>query len=266
MKADTFDPFARTARARASHQRALDAWVEREGARAERAIAEHLEREARLIARAVAKGDDWRQVIDTGGWSVMMLREIYRPVFVDAARVTWVMGYERARKDIEDDVLAGWLERVQTLLTTKVARRITDITTATATTVDRIIGLLVAEGLDTRTLAKRLEAEVADVNRMRAKRIARTEVHAALNTGTMQGTRDTARALGLTGTKFWVPTPDEKTRWWHRDVAPVAVDEPFLVPNPKAGEDRMDAPGDFDAPASQVVNCRCGVVFQFDEP
>lgn len=90
----------------------------------------------------------------------------------------------------------------------------------------------------------------------RALRVARTETVNAANAGAIAQMRDS----GMNGTKEWVAKLDSRTREDHHDAdgQTVALDETFTV-----GGQYMDRPG--DGPASQVVNCRCTLVFNVDE-
>lgn len=120
-------------------------------------------------------------------------------------------------------------------------------------------------------------ATAAQVNRLvadygarlvdqRATTIARTETLRAANLGSELSVRQ-AQDEGLFGEfelrRFWVDTPDEKTRADHRAVPKlnpdgVALDEPFVYP----GGRTIMRPGDPNADADMVVNCRCTVAFK----
>lgn len=101
-------------------------------------------------------------------------------------------------------------------------------------------------------LTKRVQS-VLDVTKARATAIARTEVIGASNAGAFAE----ARAMGLTS-KTWLNTDDPRTRPTHvragEQVQP--LDEPFIV-----GGARLMFPHDPSGPASEVVNCRCTVLF-----
>jgi hypothetical protein len=262
------NPFAKTPRARAAHQRAVDNVVERRGGKAAKPLREHMDREAALVARAYSKGERWQEKLDPEALGSLLYREVWKPVFMDAARETWDQAMDRARKDMEDDAITRWMDIVlQYLRAGNPARaRLQAITQTSIDLISRLIDSLAAEGFSVRDISKKLLEQIPEMNRSRAERIARTEVHAALNQGTMVAGRDAAKELGLTGTKVWISTPDERTRWWHRDVEAVPIDEKFQVPNPNGGVDEMDYPGDMTAPPENVVACRCTTAFVLDEP
>jgi len=97
-----------------------------------------------------------------------------------------------------------------------------------------------------------------------ATRIVRTETNKAANTGAMVAAVDS----GIDMNKKWVSTQDNRTRRIPRDQYDhldmngriVGMDERFVVPSTKS-VDAMLYPGDPDASAGNVCNCRCRVVF-----
>lgn len=104
-----------------------------------------------------------------------------------------------------------------------------------------------------------LAARVRDVfdqaDRTRAERIARTEVH-----GAVQGAQ-LAYAGGLPGTpgvrKEWLATPDARTREAHRHANGQRrpIGEPFAV-----GGEALMFPGDPSGTPDEVINCRCSML------
>jgi hypothetical protein len=107
-----------------------------------------------------------------------------------------------------------------------------------------------ADGKSWGNIARDIEGS-RKVNKMRARRIARTEGHTAANKA-----NDTAvRAAHLKHVdKQWSATKDERTRISHSiaDGKKVYIDEPFIV----AGESLM-YPGDPNGSPGNIVNCRC---------
>lgn len=106
-------------------------------------------------------------------------------------------------------------------------------------------------------------------SKSRARTIARTETTVAAN----EGSRAAAKSLGVPNLKKeWVSGDDSRTRGSdpsddsnHKSMngVKVEINEKFLVPS-KDGPDSMDGPGDPSAPADQVVNCRCILVYDDD--
>jgi 2'-5' RNA ligase len=101
----------------------------------------------------------------------------------------------------------------------------------------------------------------ASVTEPRAEVIARTEVNSAANAGSYQYAQLGALA-GLTMTKEWLAVLDGRTREDHRlaNGQVVPLDQPFTV-----GGWSMDHPGDFDAPAGEVINCRCTLTYDVED-
>lgn len=99
--------------------------------------------------------------------------------------------------------------------------------------------------------------EAAGVGRSRATLIARTEVVGASNEIAMDRAAF-AKGLGLTLYKTWLATSDGRTRPDHRRAngQTVPLDQDFVV-----GGFAMAHPGATGAPAREVCNCRCTVIF-----
>lgn len=102
-----------------------------------------------------------------------------------------------------------------------------------------------------------------DFSRERAKMVARTEVIAACNAGTLEGYRQSEVVVG----KRWVAVMDSRTRGTHRKANGQVkkLDEPFIV-----GGYKMMHPGDssLGAPAKEVIHERCTTepVLEGEEP
>lgn len=104
----------------------------------------------------------------------------------------------------------------------------------------------------------------SDLTKYRAELIVRTESMRAANTGAMIG----AAGSNVAVMKRWVSAQDNRTRriprnnfdHLHMNGATVDFDKPFIVPSLVAVE-AMQMPGDPDASAGNVCNCRCCVAF-----
>jgi hypothetical protein len=105
-------------------------------------------------------------------------------------------------------------------------------------------------------LVKTLQ-ETADLSRIRAELVARTEVTAAYNAGNFEG----ALALGEFGPteKVWITGGnDNRTRTTH-----LAAEAQGAIPindTWQVGDWQMLHPGDFNAGPEEVCNCRCGML------
>lgn len=107
-------------------------------------------------------------------------------------------------------------------------------------------------------MAKRLAREVGDSNFKAAIRNARTMATGAENAGRIDSyTR--AKNMGIRIRDGWLATLDMRTRHEHRflDGMTVEVGEPFKVDGYK-----IRYPGDPQAPAHLIYNCRCTLVPQ----
>lgn len=118
-----------------------------------------------------------------------------------------------------------------------------------------------AAGEDYRQLRDRLRltfaADGKELSESRAARIARTEVHAAVNAGTLDGMKALPSDI-KPRYKTWLATQDGRTREDHAaaDGQTVQLEATFLV----AGE-QLAHPGDPMGSAGNVIHCRCKVVY-----
>jgi 8-oxo-dGTP pyrophosphatase MutT (NUDIX family)/2'-5' RNA ligase len=105
------------------------------------------------------------------------------------------------------------------------------------------------------------------VSQARANVIARTEVNAAANAGA----HSQVIMTGLTGTKEWLDTNDERTRCTHRAAGGQTVDVTglFTLGGDECGTARCHLmfPGDPSGPPGEIIQCRCSVAYDlsFDE-
>jgi hypothetical protein len=94
----------------------------------------------------------------------------------------------------------------------------------------------------------------------RAQTIARTESIRAINMGEFESLRQAEESgeLIVKYTRHWVFTHDDRTRYSHRGIPVLnpngrSIHEYFITPL----GNRLRFPGDPNAPAEEVVNCRC---------
>jgi len=137
-----------------------------------------------------------------------------------------------------------------------------DITDTSKEDIRKILLQQVDQQLTTSQTMTLIEAR--GLPRWRGELIARTETSHAANVGSMVGALDT----GLVCKKEWVSAQDNRTRREPRDQTDhlhmngvqADMDKPFQVPS-KFGATAMLHPGEPNAPANQVCNCRCSVGF-----
>lgn len=100
-----------------------------------------------------------------------------------------------------------------------------------------------------------LDQMIEEINRKdyldgRVERILRTEINRAINYGNQLA----ANTYEYKTKKRWIAVHDSRTRHWHLDAdgQTVDIDQAFNI-----GGEMMDFPGDPDASAANVINCRC---------
>ncbi len=87
-----------------------------------------------------------------------------------------------------------------------------------------------------------------------ARRIARTEIHGAIEGGNLAAAQAAEQATGETRYKRWLSTTDTRVRGTHAvaDGQIVELGQPFTV-----GRAELQHPGEAGGPAHEVINCRC---------
>lgn len=149
----------------------------------------------------------------------------------------------------------------------RTAQSITHIEGATKKTILRTVKRLVdenlSEGDSNHDLADGIRDHFDSLTAGRARTIARTEVALASNNASLEA----VKSLQVPGIqKEWVTAGDDRVRDGDHDGADHSVmngaemplDEKFGVPP----DTLMDGPGDDSAPADQVINCRCVLVYK----
>lgn len=104
-------------------------------------------------------------------------------------------------------------------------------------------------------------SNLANFEETRARRIARTEIHAASESGSLAQMEFMGYDKG-TVTKEWVSTRDGRTRETHRfaNGQTVEMTESFLV-----GLSHLQFPGDPTGAPGEIINCRCTTIFEVNE-
>lgn len=114
-------------------------------------------------------------------------------------------------------------------------------------------------GANLNQIASILNSEFGAINKRRASLIARTETHSAAGAAHDAYHRQVASSYGVQMKKQWVATTDARTRSAHSAMngTTVEMDEDFLMPNGT----RMKHVGDPSGGASNVINCRCVILY-----
>lgn len=135
-----------------------------------------------------------------------------------------------------------------------------DITQTTRDYIQKILLDSYPLGLGISDLVDRIEG--TEINRQRARVIARTETVAAANNGGLIVAKDTGMELN----KIWLSAKDNRTRRDHilAHKSKVHIDEFFIVggykmkvPGYRGGKD-----GQPKVPGKLVINCRCSSVYE----
>jgi SPP1 gp7 family putative phage head morphogenesis protein len=150
----------------------------------------------------------------------------------------------KGMRDIFESAIFQWVAEHAL----KRARTITD---TLKESVRSIVRDSFADGTGEAATAKLIREKVGrQLSASSAARIARTEAHTAAAVGSDQA----ARSTGLEMVKEWAAAEDSRTRPSHNeaDGQEVAMDDAFNV-----GGAALQFPGDPNAPAREIVNCRC---------
>lgn len=133
------------------------------------------------------------------------------------------------------------------------ASRVSQVSNFTKRWIAREVSIGEAAGKSTGEIARQLRKS-GKFNKMRAIRIARTEVHMASNFATQKAVESTR----LETEKEWVAFIDDRTRDSHvvMNGKRVAMKDDFLV-----GGARMQYPGDPRGGARNVIHCRCVLLY-----
>ena len=161
------------------------------------------------------------------------------------------------KKATKEQLRAGWRDFMRRFSVTNLTGVLIDINKTSKDTIERIVSNGLRDGKGIPDIARSIEQSVAGIFTNRAKLIARTEMVKATNTAAMES----SKTSDFMYEKKWIPATDNRTREDHLSMINkpyIPFDQPFIV-----GGYEMDRPGDgTTAPASQICNCRCKVVFR----
>jgi hypothetical protein len=121
--------------------------------------------------------------------------------------------------------------------------------------IKRFVEDKVSQGIPTSAIITLLALYLTQKNIIRAQTIARTETTKIMNLASLEWAKLEKKEIK----KKWIVTLDGKERASHgamADYPAISISEKFIV-----GGTPMNAPGDGSAPASELVNCRCGIMF-----
>lgn len=147
-----------------------------------------------------------------------------------------------------------WSQEVERILQDEGGDLITNVTETTKNDIMQQVRAGVEEGEGIERIARRIDENVEQSNRNRARTIGRTETIRASNAATTT----TAENLDIDVEKEWIVTLDSRVRPSHleADAQVVPKDSSFTV-----GGFPAQYPSDPALPARESVNCRCTVSF-----
>lgn len=247
-------------------QRALDAALQdRLSARFERALRIEIAKTMREVAEAYEKRGELAIPLAVLEHSAGIQRTLDADYRLVASHFGKRLLDEAKSYSGPDVIKASLSERlgfaIGSFISRVIASKVTQINRTTESQIRSIIRGGLDEGLGVDKIGKRIRETAAPMSALRAHIIARTETHTAANFGAQTA----AELTGLDMKREWVSASDERTRDTseadHRDAdgQVVGMKEPFVV----SGEKLM-FPGDPSGSASNIINCRCSVVFIYD--
>ena len=148
-----------------------------------------------------------------------------------------------------------WEVIIREFIRTRTGVKITKVIQTETDDIINITKKVVQQGIDEGwgmdKIARTIQKTQSDMDFWKAQRIARTEVVTASNIGVKVG----AEELPGNEVKVWISTFDQRSRPEHMamDGVRVAMNESFNVDG-----EMMEFPGDPNASAGNIINCRCG--------
>lgn len=253
-----YNLLARTADERQAHYDAMERMRDRFQRKAERRFALALRHMVDEAATAVRNGfvGSADTALDFATARVeTAIKDTYEEVVIHFAGIAYNF-LESATKNFTDAEVEAWLAQVNVFLATGGADKIVAVTETTKAMVRRVMIQATAEGWGPDKAARELRSTWAGLEKIRAERIARTELVGASNFGNDMGARSLAEANGLVLEKVWIATLDGRTRDTHLALNNSQVAQSDVFANGLA------FPGDPNSSdAAEVVNCRCAQAY-----
>lgn len=199
-------------------------------------------------------------------------KKLYNEVTLSEAKLQWESFDDGIKqKDLLDDFarilspgesqpISLWRRLLNEFITVRIAGRITEVNTTTRKRIAFLIEKGIEEGLGASQVATLIRKD-RGYNRNRSLAIARTETVTAGN----QGKYLAAVSSPYIKMKKWVPVEDSRTRLSHLDMEDrpfVELNQPFYVANADGFLEQAQYPGDSSLSASNVIKCRCVIVFK----
>ena len=234
---------------RREHYDTMERMREREETDVSKQFEDAIGEQVRGAASAISRGADPFSVKSS-------VEDVYRQVWLGLVPVFAGPVFERimATKGHGDDEIAEWAAATEDYLDGTGAKRVGLIDDTTDVFIRGVIQDGIEEGLGAQATAKALRDKWEDISKVRADRIARTEVVGASNFASNQA----AISTGLDLLKQWLTTPDNRVRDSHRSMNGATTDMEGTFSN-GLFTPAVDLTGNVSA--SEIVNCRCTVVY-----
>lgn len=212
-------------------------------AKARRAAKRREPKVARSHSRAITVDDVFR----TGAW-VELYQEEIGPIRADILGNAALETAEALAPEVETFVLSGFVE---TELAKQGASHVSNVDRTTRRRLAASLAEAATTGESISQIAKRLDDVFQD--RKRSRTVARTEVGAANQAGTVEG----MEISGVVKGKKWNDSRDGAVRDSHIEtsIAVAPLKGNFLLPSGASGQHPLDR----SFPADEIVNCRCFV-------
>lgn len=251
-----------TGNSRKREQRLQSLLLDRISQRYERAIAKEIRRVMQLSADLVERGQPIGHLMtDHKNNMQYLMNRLYTDAIDAFAKYfsttdkmkMWITIHKRSvpTTQIVDQVIAEWLSSFGVDM-------VVNISDTTMLNIQNAIAEGIQAGLSEIEIADLISATAPEISASRARTIARTEAHRASNVTGFQ----TAKATGLEMQKVWVASGGSRTRTSHQeaDGQKVGLDDYFNV-----GGKKLRFPADPSGGASETINCRCVLVYEFDD-
>lgn len=161
-----------------------------------------------------------------------------------------------------DFTIDVWRRLANDWYQSNVLSRISKVVDTSIKRISEIIQTGIQEGQSIEVIARNIDGEsTEEINRNRARLIARTETLSAMNKGRVLA----MHASRLFWNKKWAASHDNRTRTSHVLVDRQGfrpLDDSYSLMNNVGGRDTMYYPGDPNGSAENVCNCRCTEVYE----
>lgn len=202
------------------------------------------------------------------------LKELYKTLYTQLSYKYYLAVSNALQKnnvynfDLKAQPPEEWQIMVNNYIETEIATRITGVTNVTRQVTEKAIQdaiqQAIEQGLGVEKTKKLIEQAVDKkwiaMRKNRARVIARTEAGTAMNWASYQGAINVQQLTGLTVKKAWLSYKDNRTRTDHYEMNSnefIEFNDFFNV-----GGYLMLRPNQEGAPASEVVSCRCVLIWQ----